>query len=199
MKHAMLDLETYGTGRDAAIKAIGLVRFDPVAGKVAQLGDISGVLYQRINLAQSPQAGVIDASTVEWWLTQSDAAREELLKEPNLPLHTALVQIVRWLELPEYGKVEKLWSNGPTFDEIILRDAYIRHDIKWPFHYRASRCCRTIFDMAKTAGFQPPEKTHLQHNALADSFFQAEGVCLMYNHLGIAVNAATTITPEVKE
>ena len=76
MNHVMTDIETMGKNPNAPIVAIGAVLFDPVAG------ELGNQLYVKVNLEDAVRTGgVMDASTVLWWLQQDDAARVELLRE----------------------------------------------------------------------------------------------------------------------
>lgn len=190
----MLDLETFGTGNNAAIVSIGAVAFNADAD-----GQSDGALFtnspeliergglgfhRRIDLARSSQAqiGDIDPATVEWWLTQSDDARASLLENPRVTLGVALHEFATWIE-ENYAKPRKmrLWSNGPTFDEIILRSAFKRYSIDFPLSYRASRCCRTMIEMAELHGWTRDKELSddiLKHNALHDAVFQARDVVL---------------------
>ena len=68
MSHIMLDLETMGNGNRAAIIAIGAVAFNS--------SGVNQRFYQQVRLDMSIDCGLeMDASTVLWWLQQSDAAR----------------------------------------------------------------------------------------------------------------------------
>lgn len=68
----MLDIETLGLDPGASIVAIGAVRFSE-----SHLGDT----FQRsISLASCENAGLtIDAETLEWWLTQDELAKDQLV------------------------------------------------------------------------------------------------------------------------
>lgn len=70
MRDVMLDLETMGNGPRAAIVAIGAVEFDLDTGAVGER------FYTPVDLATSVSlGGEMDASTVLWWMQQSDEAR----------------------------------------------------------------------------------------------------------------------------
>lgn len=176
IREVMLDLETFGTGRDAAIVTIGAVEFGSSA-----LGPDSE-FYRRIAF-NSPGFGVTDTATVVWWLKQSEDARTELVSEPRVLLKDALADFASWLRkiAPDAGDYRtglRLWSNGPTFDEVILRDAYVRTGLLVPWHFKASRCCRTILGEAQALGFLPRNTTTkgVKHSALDDAHHQAKGV-----------------------
>lgn len=159
MKHCMIDLETMGTGPDAAIVAIGAVLFDPAAG-----GDGMGAQREwTIDLADAMHnGGRVDAGTVQWWLRQSEAARAAL-QRPAEPLYSALPSLADWLRL--HG-VEQMWGNGADFDLVILASTYRRAAIHWPITYRQHRCLRTLRSLRPDVKVQA-EGTH--HTALADA------------------------------
>jgi hypothetical protein len=80
MRDLMLDLETMGTSPNAAIVAIGAVKFDPGTG------ELGGRFYQVVDLASSVAAGcVIDPDTVLWWMRQSPEARA-MFDAPRVPI-----------------------------------------------------------------------------------------------------------------
>ena len=68
MTHIMLDLETMGNSSNAAITAIGAVKFDIANG-------ITDSFYLKVDLESAVAlGGKMDPSTVIWWLGQNDAA-----------------------------------------------------------------------------------------------------------------------------
>lgn len=175
-RHIMVDIETLGMGRDAAIATIGACDFDIE-------GNIVKTFYATVDLENSRHPGVLNASTIYWWLKQEKAAQMAMVPghdfdpiDPPLDLGNALRNFASFLR-GEYvdDKVEGFWSNGPTFDEMILRDAYARYEMDFPVSFRASRCCRTIFAQRPQAmDTLPREGVH--HNALDDAIYQARGV-----------------------
>jgi len=118
MRDLMLDLETMGNGPRAAIMAIGAVEFKPETGAVGER------FYQAVDLATAvSMGGEMDASTVMWWMQQSDDARAKFAKG-GVNLSKALMDFSTWLHergAPDYVRV---WWNGATFDNVILASAY---------------------------------------------------------------------------
>ena len=169
MKDIMLDLETMGNGPDAAIIAIGAVEFD------LDTCEIGLPFYRKVQLDSSVAAGgVIDASTVQWWLGQSDEARKEFLSNDGaVSLENALVDFSGWCQM---NGVEHVWGNGASFDNVILGSAYRRLGMKQPWPYWGDRCYRTI------KAFFPDiklERIGVHHNALDDALSQAEHLIRM--------------------
>lgn len=173
MKDVMIDLETMGNGPSAAIIAIGAVSFDI---KEQKLG---AEFYCKISLESSVKAGgVMDASTVLWWLQQSEEARAEF-KEKGAQIHDALHDFQLWMDSLHIDiKERKVWGNGATFDNVILRSAYNNCSMKTPWEYFGDRCYRTVKNMYPHIKM---ERTGTHHNALDDAKSQAVHLMAMLN------------------
>lgn len=164
----MLDLETMGVGPDAAIVAIGACAFDPA------LGTIGDRYYCIVDLADAVACGgTMDASTVLWWMRQSDAARA-VLRPGATPIHRALADFARWLheQLPEGANEDALrvWGNGADFDCVILAAAYRHCSMPVPWGPYAARCYRTLKSMVP--GIKA-ERVGMHHHAADDAETQA--------------------------
>lgn len=174
MHHIMLDLETLGTSAGARILTIGACRFDPFTGKI---GD---TFHTAVD-----DNGIVDNSTFAWWLGQGGMAQNKLLAmiEDAKPPGAAIAAFSTFCYNDQPAKF--LWSNGPSFDEAILREFFHRHgnSILWPMSYWGSRCVRTI---SAAAG---PNLTRVEpttsHDALADAIAQAKTVAESYRILRI--------------
>lgn len=183
MNDVMHDLETMGVGPGAAIVAIGAVEFDPDTGKLGR------EFYQEIRLEDSVAAGgVIDASTVLWWMQQSDDARAAVYNKGGVSLLAALIQFAQWLRA--CGPDVKLWGNGAAFDNVILRNAYGLMRMAPPWDHRNDRCYRTLKNLRP--GIELVRGgTH--HNALDDAISQARRAVAILSDLyqgGIAPDGA---------
>lgn len=165
MKDIMLDLETMGNGSSAAICAIGAVEFDLESGALGR------EFYTIVNLESSVKAGgVIDASTVLWWMKQSDAARDELQRNGN-KIELALVMFSEWLDGCGVEPKELcIWGNGAAFDNVILRSAYEKTEIKTPWDFWGDRCYRTAKNLLPSVEMV---RIGLHHCAVDDARDQA--------------------------
>jgi hypothetical protein len=169
--HVMIDLETMGTRPDAPIIAIGAVAFDGDA--------IRREFYANVDLGSSVNSGAqIDASTVMWWLKQSDAARAALTEGEAYSLVGALTELSNWID---WGPIKGVWGNGATFDNVILRQSYVRTAVPCPWPFWQDRCYRTVKSMYPDVAMV---RSGTHHNALDDARTQAEHLLGINAHYG---------------
>lgn len=174
--HAMIDLETFGTGERAAIIQLGVCAFDPHALTGGQLPEGSSQEWN-VSLASSIfMGGEIDASTVEWWKKQPRATREAVEGSAFSIRH-----VLHGLEefLRRYN-IEKVWCHGATFDAPIVQGYYNRAGLKCPWDYWAVRDTRTLFELAFQLCGWEREKRDTAHTGRADALAQADDVQKAY-------------------
>ena len=157
----MLDLETMGNGSNSAIIAIGAVAFD--------IDGVQSKFYQQVNLQSSIDAGMeMDASTVLWWLKQSDSARSAFKdNEDALNIANALIEFSMFCESV---KVCGMWGNGAAFDNALLSNAYRKLEIDQPWKFWNDRCYRTVKNIYQDVEFV---RAGTHHNAVDDAGSQA--------------------------
>lgn len=189
MKHIMLDLETMGTGNNAAIVAIGACEFDP---HDAYKTGVDSSFYKAVTLESSVKAGlVMDASTVLWWLQQSDGARRSTFPErvsvenPNgaVDIDIACSYFCGFVE--RRGKDVAIWGNGATFDNVIIRSAFRVVGLPVPWSFRNDKCYRTVINLLPKERQPALERNGTAHNALDDAITQAVHLQKCYKILGI--------------
>lgn len=181
MKNLMIDLETMGNSSNAAIVSIGACFFEPSTGEI-------GEKFSRIiSLESSQQCGCIDASTVLWWMKQSNEARA-VLNSPdaqniNISLH-------EFREFVNCGQRQMLvWGNGSSFDCVILKNTIIQclGEEFVPWQFWNERDVRTMVDLGKSLlGFDPKRDMPfegIRHDALSDAIHQAKYVSAIYQRL----------------
>lgn len=155
----MLDIETMGVSFDSAILSIGAVAFDT---------ELREEFYTTVDLSSSMNLGLkVDASTINWWLNQSDQARSAITKANAETLPDALLKFARFLA--EYQTV-LVWGNGATFDNVVLSNAYAACKIPRPWSYRNDRCYRTLASLTPDVTKHKPD---IPHHALYDAKAQA--------------------------
>lgn len=181
MKHAMIDIETLGTGPDAVIKSIGAVDFDPESGLRGTDG-----LHLVIELNENDfKEGSVTDSTINFWMNQ-DATAKEIFRgdwtDVSLPI--ALWQLNRWFA--QHG-VEYVWAYGANFDPVILEYWYgktlgtLGHHVPWK--YNKVRCARTVLAIAGVS--LKDYHNEIKHNALFDADTQAKALITAYEELGL--------------
>jgi hypothetical protein len=172
--HALIDLETMGNGSHAAIVAIGGVKFDPYADGLSE-----DEFYTAVDLESSMRIGMqVDASTIKWWLMQSDAARQALLTDEAVDILDALTDFSVW-----YRGAEKFWCRGATFDAVILGNAYtMLAQVKAPWSFRDVMDVRVLEEIT---GLGKTKVGGVEHHALDDARRHALDVQAAYRKLGL--------------
>lgn len=184
LNNTMLDLETMGNGSNAAIVAIGAVLFDPYSGTT------TAEFYQEIKLTSAVHYGEMDASTVEWWMQQSDEARALFSKENQsnrLTLKDALTEFSEWMNQGAEFKNRMVWGNGSGFDNTILGNAYKAARLRQPWPFYGDRDVRTMVDLGRQLRGANPKRDlpfdGVAHNALDDAKHQAKYVSAIWHAL----------------
>lgn len=171
MKDVMLDFETLGNGRYKALCQVGAVYFDRITGELGSAfkANIDAISHERLG-------GLVDAKTVYWWLSQSDAARQSILAEPKLPIVEAVTTLNDFLE-----PAARIWSHA-TFDFVTLLQTLEDLHIKPKFSYKAGLDLRTLVYLAGTKVDKVVrEGTH--HDALNDCKHQVKYAVAALNQI----------------
>ncbi|HDG1673032.1 TPA: 3'-5' exonuclease [Kluyvera cryocrescens] len=181
MNHLMIDLETMGTKPNAPVVAIGAVFFDPLSG------ELGPEYYTAVNLASAMEQGAVpDGNTIIWWLKQSPEARSAICVDDALPIAAALSELSHFINRNTDPKFLKVWGNGATFDNTILRSAYERAGHPCPWQFWNDSDVRTIVLLGRQVGFDPKREMPFDgvaHNALADARHQAKYVTAIWQKL----------------
>jgi len=162
----MIDLETMGLGTNAPILSIGAVAFSQFGGGA------EATFHQGISLEDSMANGRRPtASTILWWLQQSDEARKQVRQkcEHGAPIIATLYAFSEWLN--SLAGEPYVWGNGANFDISILEQAYLDAGMRTPWGYRNVRCFRTV--MSEFGIETDWVKPVVAHDALADAEAQA--------------------------
>ena len=171
--HAMIDLETLDVTPNATILTVGGVKFDPTT-----YVEPYSEFYFKLDIdAQSSRK--VNDSTVAWWSTQDKKVQEEAFSEHD---RTHPKQFLDHLPKWMVG-VDVLWGHGYGFDITIIEDMLRYYAKPIPWQFWQVRDSRTLFSLAKN----DPRKSMQSdlHNALADAYFQAKGVQMVYKELNL--------------
>lgn len=220
--HIMLNLKKWGKVPGCDIRSIGACVFDPLTGYVAgyhcptgsrecptfyivtdnpELYDYTDVKEPYDRKRKYPLTR--DPSTVQWWNDQSPEAQATFGNPVDL--REALERFGAWLHQMQGSLYDRagimqptdtirLWSDGPAFDPPILAAAYAAVGLPVPWHYRAPRDTRTLFDAAGIddhSAFMTAYNTGTAHHALDDAIAQAKSVCGAYERLRLPHDVLT--------
>lgn len=185
MEHLMVDIETWGCSSNAAIASIGAVCFNPDTG---ELGD---EFYRIVSIQSCLNAGLeVDEKTVYWWMNQGDKYRLELVCNERTSLDVALREFRRFMS--RYGSSDSIgghgyiWAYSPSFDLVILKNAYKAINEPCFINYRYEVDLRTLvlaldyYDFVRN--FIHVD-TYTTHNALDDAKKQAEIACSIWSKI----------------
>lgn len=162
-RHAMVDIETLATDREALVLSVGACKFDPYSDEDPQDGR-----HWRIDIDEQLEMGRnVSDSTMEWWSKQSESVKSETFTaEGRIPVRQFLKEFNQWL-----NPSPKIWAQGPLFDIIILEDLYNSCEYKYNWAYWQIMDSRTIFNVLPK---DPRKEIRVEaHNALADAIVQA--------------------------
>lgn len=185
MNDIMVDLETLGNTSNTIIVSIGAVQSNLITGEI---GD---TFYRVIDLERQQRKGrTIDISTMVWWTNQSEGARAALLETNRITLQRMCISFNRWLYSIGSPELMRLWGNGASFDNAILRDAFyhmIGKDLPIPFWN--DRDMRTIVGFYPTQLQKEWKLNNLRkgtyHNALDDAKYQIKYCSHILQELGV--------------
>lgn len=181
MHNVMIDLETLGNKPTAPIVAIGAAFFDPATGNVGATFSVIVLLNSEMALGAVP-----DASTIIWWMMQSTEARAAICDSEAKSILVALHELNAFIKANRVGKSVKVWGNGASFDNVILRAAYHRANIQPFWNFYDDLDVRTIVEIGRRLGIDPKREipfTGERHNALADALHQVQYVSTIFQHI----------------
>lgn len=172
--HGMIDLETLDVTPTAIVLSLGAVKFNPFNDS-----EPHSELYLKLCIDNQDQLGrTTSDSTIEWWGKQDPTVMEEAFDQTGaVTVEEALTQLNKWAV-----GVDEIWAQGYGFDITMLEDMYrsIGKPIPWQFWQVSD--ARTI-----TKRMPRDPRKDMQnnlHNALADAYFQAKSVQIIFNHHG---------------
>lgn len=175
-QHCMIDLETLGTAANAPVVAIGAVFFDPDTGKLGPTFDGT------IDVEDALRYGIMSGSTFKWWMSQSDAARQKVVRGRD---KAERVFEDFWHFVVQKGDNVQPWGNGASFDITILDYAFPRILNKpAPWKFWNVRDVRTVKELATgIVEFDSSVKSGVAHTALDDAVSQAKWVSVCWQGL----------------
>lgn len=180
-KHVMIDTETLGRTPGSVVRSVAAVEFDP------QTGETGRQKVWKIDLTDSIRYGFkVEASTLKWWMMQSDEARREFVEGAETPLEDFLEDFMQFIAATDEGNDFTLWCLQLDFDVAMLRSMYSWYNLNvyrcdeevLPWNFRKVRDVRPYMDALDSAGLLPP-KVADRHTPLADCLAQINCVHLV--------------------
>ncbi len=176
----MLDIETMGTEPGSSIIAIGAVEFNLLTG------DTGEIFYKHVSLKSCDMIGLkCDASTILFWMKQSDDARSKFFDNENgMSINQALMDFrdfVGRCSSPGTKDVQ-VWGNGSRFDMGLMNEAYRKCIYPTPWDFRNERDVRTLVSFAPQIMKSIPFEG-VKHDAIADCFHQIKYCSETYRQL----------------
>ena len=182
-RDVMVDCETLGVGNQPVILSIGAISFGKEVESFGRTFEIN------INPESYDGYGgqfEITASTVKWWMGQSEEAREAAFGK-GVHIRDALESFSEYLTKDGCSPV--LWANDETADLVWLESAYRIVGLPTPWTFRDHRCFRTIKDIAGMLDIADDANDYAQkagavaHNALDDAVWQARYTAYVLEHI----------------
>lgn len=163
----MIDIETLDTKPTAVILSIAAVAFKIESGQVCMEKFDYVLNYQE----QIDNGRTTSIDTLLWWGAQSEEAKL-LAFAGNVPLHFVIREMTCYL-LDYCVDNVRVWANSPSFDLVILKDAY-NQNVPWNFwNERDVRTLTSLFP-------NDEEKVENNHIAIDDCINQINQVCNSY-------------------
>lgn len=163
----MIDIETLDTKPTAVILSIAAVAFNIENGDICEEKFDYVLNYQE----QIDNGRSTSIDTLLWWGAQSEEAKS-LAFEGNAPLHFAIQELTIFF-MENCLDNARVWANSPSFDLVILKDAF---DQNVPWNFWNERDVRTVTSLIPN----DEEKVENNHIAIDDCINQINQVCNSY-------------------
>lgn len=160
MLDLIIDIETAGSGPDAAVLSIGATKYDRTSGQIVDQ------FYAAISHTDALKYGTSTEDTMKWWRKQDPRAFTAAFGGTELSGTVAD-------KFAAFARGTMPWGNGSVFDVIILEHLFRQHGIKCPWLFWNIRDLRTVVDLAEyLTSFNKkdiPFATGFAHHALHDA------------------------------
>lgn len=168
----MVDIETMGNVSYSSILSIGAVEFDIETGNTGKEFNVNIDLQSCLDIGL-----VVNASTIIWWMQQSEQARKDITQANTISIKEALNEFSKFCNM-DY----EIWARSPRFDCGRLQDAYNKLKMDIPWDFKKERCVRTYeFNNPKIK--ENYEFSGTAHNTIDDCKFQIGYCSKIYQYL----------------
>lgn len=140
MKHIMMDIETLSTDSYGVVTTISAVQFDLETGKTGKTFEIGLDIKEQV-----ANGAIIDTDTVVWWMSQDQEAIKAMLRISKINVKSALYTFNDWIKSLNLPLNDiKLWGNGVSFDNVMVRNLYKKTNIEFALPYWCDNDVRTL-------------------------------------------------------
>lgn len=167
----MSDVETWGTGPDAVVRAVAMVAFKPWTGEIlaTHAWDWRRLIDEQLELGCT-----VDAGTVGWWRNQEGPSLKGLLHGIGAPFMVRSPAVLEDAMDAIHGFIlehrpDRFWARG-DLDYPILANLFTKMGGSAPWGYWQLRDVRTLDDLV------PKVKPEHPHHPLSDCLAQVEQV-----------------------
>lgn len=175
MRDIMIDLEALDSRNTAIVVSLGAVYFDTSR---MELGDEFYMECSYDCQDQYDKGRTFSFDTFRWWMAQGDVARSVFLpsKDPEdvsrfkQRTEHLLHAFSAFVQKADGGKA-RVWGNGATYDNVVMRSLYNTYNIKCPWAYSNDLCYRSVKNLFGNRAKLERVGTH--HNGLDDAKTQA--------------------------
>ena len=172
MSDVMLDLETMGVKKNAAMLSVACVQFDLDERTI----DRAGLFYQRIHpdsYEKYENKFSVNISTITWWMEQEPSVREEAWGGKT-PLEDVLLSFDQWVKTNiKDPRNLRVWAHGKDFDPPILEHALKVLGMEVPWRFYNTMDTRTAYFLAEDR-VRPefPVDGYAKHHPVGDCISQ---------------------------
>lgn len=162
----MVDIEAIGTNEDGILLSVGLVVFN------FDTNEIKRTYHWKLEIdEQSKKGRTVNLDTLQWWLKQSEEAREEFWGE-RVSVEKFIKEFQDACKNVSFG-----WAKGVQFDFPMLEHLFKLYDAKFPINRSKYLDARVVYFLAKKAKtMNPLTEPWVAHNPLDDSLRQCKVV-----------------------
>lgn len=178
----MIDIETLNNGGNSVITSLAAVAFNSETGKIGPEFMVDIDIQNSLNLGFE-----VNASTILWWMQQSDEARNLLVEgqKKALKVEFALYEFTSFVQSLKPQSL-RVFGNGAKFDLGILSEAYYKIRKGIPWKHTMERDVRTIVEFAPEIKTKWLENFQgIKHNPIDDCKCQIGYVCEILNKIKI--------------
>jgi hypothetical protein len=176
MLNLMLDLEAFGPRPRGLIVSVGVVVFDDeLPPERCVLEGDENRFYGVLDSQDARDARfVVDGETMAWWATQGQAFAQLMVEMSTRGerIEALFGRLAAWLSRFK-GTPIRHWANAPSYDTVMLENAFQALGIACPLSYKTERDYRTMMELAHGA-VRPDVPATGVHNALFDAIEQAK-------------------------